>query len=126
MEVLPLLLDAPEADALPDRSRASYMARLDPGLPGAEELLDAYVSSPGRDPSELVFFLESFPNLNQSRSYNLLSNQNSDTAPGAHIGRLERALEQVQRWESDPDLAGFQPVLTEVGARLQQQLHPIP
>jgi hypothetical protein len=126
MEVLPRLLDAPEADALPARSRASYMARLDPGLPGADTLLDAYIRDPGRDPSEIVFFLESFPNLNQSRSYNLLSNNNSATEPGGYVDRLDNALEQVRRWQDDPGLSRFDPVLEEVGERLQQQLGPNP
>lgn len=126
MAVLPRLLDAPETDALPPRSRASYMARLDPRLPGADALLDAYVRDPGRQPSEIVFFLESFPNLNQSYSHNLLSTENPSTEPGAYVGRLRSALEQVRRWEDDPALAVHEPVLEEVGERLRQQLGPAP
>lgn len=126
MQVLPLLLDPLQDDSVPPRSRASYMARLDPGLPGAADLLREYVRDPAREPSEIRFFLESFPNLNRSLSHNLLSDDFSNTDPENTARQLENAFVLVQDWQNDPQLEAFAPLLAEIQERLGQQLQPNP
>jgi hypothetical protein len=126
MKVLPLLVDGSTGQSLPERSRASYMARLDPGLPGAENLLEEYVLASARDPGEIRFFLQSFPNLNQSYSHNLLSAGISDTNPGAYLDHLGNALDLIRAWRDNPRLDDFAPLLGEIQERLELQLDTNP
>lgn len=120
------LLDTMPSSPGSGNARAGYFARMDPGLDGAPEILDQYLRSPDLEPGEAVHFLESFPNLNQSFSHNLLSTQNPNTAPGGYLERLENALYQVRLWRTDAAFRHLAPTLDAVEERLQAQLVPHP
>jgi hypothetical protein len=107
-------------------ARAGYFARLDPALPGAGELLDRYLAAPGVTREEALAFLGAFPNLNQSLSHNLLSNQFPATEADDHPARLRNALDTVRQWRADPAMRGLHPALDAAEASLAGMLgeHP--
>lgn len=124
LETLPTLLEEPSIAGRAGKMRAGYFARLDPATPQARALLDRYFLDAPVSRDERSFFLESFPNLNESRSHNLISHQNSTTQPGAYIGRLERALASVERWLDEVPEGSLQEQLEAARSRLQRQLSP--
>jgi hypothetical protein len=96
-------LDAALRTTSTPAARAGYFARLDPALPGAADLLRAYLTSPALSPVEVEAFLGAFPNLNQSLSHNLLSSHfPATTASGDHVARLRAARQQLESWRADP------------------------
>jgi len=124
VDSLTLLLDEAVLGERSSKIRAGLFARLDPYSPEAKSLLHRYLFAPDRSLEEARFFLDSFPNLNQSRSHNLISHQNSTTSAGAYLQRLERALELVEDWiEEDPGNA-LHPGLQVTRKRIEKQLSP--
>jgi hypothetical protein len=121
-ETLSLLLrEAGQPTAVP-KARAGYFARLDPGHPEAARILDPYLTAPGVDRGEAVRFLQSFPNLNQSLSHNLLSSNIPMTTAGEAAERLEAARNHVRRWLSDPAMEALADELAETAERIRRQL----
>ena len=74
------------------------------------------------DRGEAVRFLQSFPNLNQSLSHNLLSSNISMTTAAEAAGRLQAALDHVRRWRSDPAMEALADELAETADRIRRQL----
>lgn len=107
--------------ALP-KARAGYFARLDPTLEAAPDILRPYLAAPGVSREETVFFLRSFPNLNQSFSHNLLSSNIAMTDGEEIRTRLRGALDLVNRWREDPALRSLRETLDAEAARIRQQL----
>jgi len=122
LETLGMLLDELPRQSGSNNARAGYFARMDPGSPGAGELFTAYLTSPALNTGEAVRFLESFPNLNQSYSNNLLSTHFSNTEPGEYVDWYERALVRIQEWQQDDKLLHLQDILTDTEDRLRTQL----
>ncbi len=116
-----LLREADRPTALP-KARAGYFARLDPTLGEAPDILDPYLSAPGVSREEAVFFLRSFPNLNQSFSHNLLSSNNVMTSGEEIRARLLGALDHLRRWRDDPAMDDLREALDAEAARIRRQL----
>ena len=116
-----LLRQADRPTPLP-KARAGYFARLDPTLEAAPEILDPYLSAPGVSREEAVFFLRSFPNLNQSFSHNLLSSNNAMTDGEEIRSRLHGALDLINRWREDPAMLPLRETLEAEAERIRRQL----
>ncbi|NDV62044.1 hypothetical protein G0Q06_06260 [Puniceicoccales bacterium CK1056] len=115
-----------EQDTWPEgmeKARAGYFARMDPGLAGAPELLEEYLTSPKVSAGEARFFLLSFPNLNQSLSHNLLSSQISITGASTNQEIMKAALDLVRDWRSEPGMSRLEPTLTEVEEAINERLY---
>lgn len=106
-----------------EKARAGYFARLDPGREGATALLEDYLSDPSVSAEEARFFLLSFPNLNQSLSYNLISSQISITPHTESEKVLENALNLVRTWQDRPDMSRLRPTLDEVAQAISERLY---
>ncbi|MGC9452627.1 MAG: hypothetical protein ACP5I4_14405 [Oceanipulchritudo sp.] len=117
-----LLLASPEGKAMIPEARAGLLARIDPSSRGAGEFLRDYLASPDTSPREASAFLGSFPNLNRSRSHNLLSPEFPDTNSPDPEERIHRAIREVERWKRDPELSPLRDVLAGTEERLYRQL----
>lgn len=122
VETLSLLLEEADRPTPLPKARAGYFARIDPGHPEAARILDPYLAAPGVDRGEAVRFLQSFPNLNQSLSHNLLSSNIPMTTAAEAAGRLQAALDHVRRWRSDPAMEALADELAETADRIRRQL----
>lgn len=97
------------------KTRAGYVARLDPSTPNRQALLRDYLL--GAEPAEQVDFLAAFPNLNLSLSHNLLSPPFTDTDRD-YTTRLRNALDFLDTVA--PDLAH-----PDTSAQLQKSISRI-
>jgi hypothetical protein len=117
-----LLTGTPEGRSMPAETRAGFIARLDPVTPEGRDLLQGYLASAEVSRGEATLFLKHFPNLNRSLSHNLLSHNIPITEGPGHMERLQRALEEVQAWQADPEITGLADQLEATEARINAQL----
>jgi hypothetical protein len=125
-EAIGQLISTPGGQSMPPETRAGFVARIDPVDAAAKSLLKTYLASSETSREEATLFLAHFPNMNQSLSHNLLSNNNSNTESVGHLDRLQRALEQVETWQADSDISGLDEALADSQSRLVSQLTGAP
>lgn len=126
LETLTYLLSEAGSSPALSKARAGYFARLDPALRGADALLLSYLRNPAVAREEAVLFLQSFPNLNQSRSHNLLSHTISITDPESYQVRFTEALRAIRQWRADPSLENLSAPIDEAAERLYLQFYGSP
>ena len=122
LPALEAFLGADAAGQLDARSRANLIARLDPINADSRALLRDYLRSPRTSLAEAEHFLQSFPNLNQALSHNLLSHYISNTGARGYRDRLERALSAVRDWQGEPGMERLREELAATGERLLIQM----
>lgn len=118
------LLAAAGPDDVISRQRARLLARIDPVDDAARQLLRDYLTHPQVSYGELKSFLLSFPNFDQTVSFNLLSDVPLVNARFTLEQRLQHALRQLLAWQADPALSHLAAPLQTAIERARYHLYP--
>ncbi len=115
--VLTALIEAPEALAGRERSRAGMFARADVRETSQRAVLERYLLDPARSRTELDAFSGMYPNANFFVSANLLTTS-PVPARDAILRHDAAALAVVDGWLAEPRFAAVRPHLERMQARL--------
>lgn len=121
--VIASIIDAPATSPQNAVWRADVLSQLHPGDNQTTALLDRYLLHPDIAAAEHRAFLDRFPNLDQTVSFNLLSSNILITEKATPQQRLLAARDSVLRWLDTPAMqihhAYLQTVLDRINLHLE-------
>jgi hypothetical protein len=101
-------------------TRATLMARADAADPAQLAALDAYLRDPDLPPAEASALLKSFPLRSATTGYRLYGKTPAPYSRDQIAAGDRAALERVNQWAADPELADYHAEIQSLRQRLEQ------